>query len=73
MSFIKSIKTQSKKYEFPFDHWEYNNALSDEAINEIIKTDVPDVSKYNLNYDGLEQSMVVQLNLEKELLQVVRQ
>ena len=35
MSFIKSIQTQSKKYESPFDHWEYNNALSDEAINEI--------------------------------------
>ena len=32
MSFLKSIKNQSKKHEFPFDHWEYNNALSDGAI-----------------------------------------
>ena len=52
MSFLNSIKNQTKKYEFPFDHWEYNNALSDGAIEEIIKADIPDVSKRNLNYDG---------------------
>jgi hypothetical protein len=52
MSFLNSIKNQSKKHEFPFDHWEYNNALTDEAIEEIIKADIPDVSKHNLNYDG---------------------
>ena len=52
MSFLDSIKNQSKKYEFPFDHWEYNNALSHEAIDEIIKADIPDVSKHNLRYDG---------------------
>ena len=52
MSFLDSIKNQSKKHEFPFDHWEYNNALSAVAIDEIIKADIPDLSKYNLNYDG---------------------
>ena len=52
MSFLNSIKNQTKKYKFPFDHWEYNNALSDGAIEEIIKADIPDVSKHNLNYDG---------------------
>ena len=52
MSFLNSIQNQSKKHDLPFDHWEYNNALSDEAIEEIIKADIPDVSKYNLNYDG---------------------
>jgi len=52
MSFLNSIKNKTKKYEFPFDHWEYNNALSDGAIEEIIKADIPDVSKHNLNYDG---------------------
>jgi len=31
MSFLDSIKNQSKKHEFPFDHWEYNNALSNEV------------------------------------------
>ena len=52
MTFLNSILNQSKKYEFPFDHWEYINALSEEAIEEIIRADIPDVSKHNLNYDG---------------------
>ena len=52
MSFLNSIQNQSKKHKFPFDHWEYHNALSDEAIAEVIKADIPDVSKHNLNYDG---------------------
>ena len=52
MSFLNSIQNQSKKHEFPFDHWEYNDALTDGSIDEIIKADIPDVSKHNLNYDG---------------------
>ena len=52
MTFLNSILNQSKKYSFPFDHWEYNNPLSKEAIDEIIKADIPDISKLNLNYDG---------------------
>ena len=52
MTFLNSILYESKKHEFPFDHWEYNNALSDEAIKEIIEADIPDVSKHNLSYDG---------------------
>ena len=52
MSFLNSIKDKSKKHEFPFDHWEYTNALTNEAIEEIVKADIPDVSKHNLNYDG---------------------
>ena len=52
MTFLKSILNQSKKHYFPFDHWEYNNALSEGAIKEIINADIPDVSKHNLSYDG---------------------
>ena len=52
MSFLNSIQNQSKKHKFPFDHWEYNNALTDEVVKEIITTDIPDVSKHNLSYDG---------------------
>ena len=52
MTFLSSILKQSKKYDFPFDHWEYNNALSDETIQEIITADIPDVSKHILTYDG---------------------
>ena len=32
MSFLSSIQNKSKKHKFPFDHWEYDNALSDGAI-----------------------------------------
>ena len=52
MTFLNSILKQSKKHEFPFDHWEYHSALTDSAIEEIVKADIPDVSKHNLNYDG---------------------
>ncbi len=52
MSFLDSIQNKSKKHKFPFDHWEYHDALSNEAIEEIAKADIPDVSKHNLNYDG---------------------
>ena len=52
MTFLNSILNQSKKYEFPFDHWEYNNALSDDTIQEIITADIADVSKHDLTYDG---------------------
>ena len=52
MSFLDSIQNQSKKHKYPFDHYEYNNALTDAAIEEIIKADIPDVSKHNLQYDG---------------------
>ena len=52
MTFLNSILNQSKKHEYPFDHWEYNNALSNDAIEEIVKADIPDLSKHNLNYDG---------------------
>ena len=52
MSFLNSIKNNSKKYETPFDHWEYGNALKEGAIEEIVKADIPDLSQHNLNYDG---------------------
>ena len=52
MSFLNSIKNNSTKYEIPFDHWEYSDALTKESIEEIIKADIPDLSKLNLTYDG---------------------
>ena len=52
MNFLNSILHKSKKHEFPFNHWEYNDALTDNAIEEIMKADIPDVGKYNLSYDG---------------------
>ena len=52
MSFLNSIKNNSTKYEIPFDHWEYSDALSEGSIEEIIKADIPDLTKLNLSYDG---------------------
>ena len=52
MSFLNSIKNNSSKHEDPFDHWEYSDALSEGSIEEIIRADIPDLSKLNLSYDG---------------------
>ena len=52
MTFLDSILNKSKKHDFPFDHWEYNDPLTENAIKEIIGADIPDVSKHNLSYDG---------------------
>ena len=52
MTFLNSILNNSKEDSFPFKHWELNKPLSDEAIQEIIKTDILNVAEYNLTYDG---------------------
>ena len=52
MTFINSLLNQSKKHEFPFAHWEYRNPLTEQAINEIVNADIPDVRKHNLIFDG---------------------
>tara|TARA_Y100001936_G_scaffold241943_1_gene278461 strand:- start:170 stop:832 length:663 start_codon:yes stop_codon:yes gene_type:complete len=52
MTFLNSIVNQSKKFEYPFLHWEYKDPLSEKAIEEIVNADIPDVSKHNLTYDG---------------------
>ena len=52
MTFLNSILNKSKKYDTPFEHWEYNEALSDGATQEILTADIPNVSNHNLTYDG---------------------
>ena len=52
MSFLNSIKNNSKKFTDPFDHWELNKPLTDDQINEIINADIANPSDHNLNYDG---------------------
>ena len=52
MSFLKSISTNSKKFDYPFLHWELNQPLTDEQINEIIRADIDNPLEHNLNYDG---------------------
>ena len=76
MTFLNSILNQSKKHEFPFDHWEYDNALSNDAIKEVIQADIPDVSKHNYGYlftsgpntwHGMEKKKIVN---ERRCIQV---
>ena len=40
MTFLNSINNKSQQFESPFKHWELNEPLSKEAINEIINADI---------------------------------
>ena len=52
MEFLNSLKKRSKYYNFPFSHWELNEPLTKEAINEICKAEIVDLTPMNINYDG---------------------
>ena len=52
MSFLNSIEKKSKKFESPFTHWELNEPLTEEQVNEIVKADIANPIEHNLNYDG---------------------
>ena len=52
MTFLNSILNKSKKHNNPFTHWELNEPLSNEAIQEIIKADIPNLNNLKIRYDG---------------------
>ena len=52
MSFLNSIEKKSKKFENPFTHWELNEPLTEEQVDEIVNADIANPTEYNLNYDG---------------------
>ena len=52
MTFLNSILNNSKEHNDPFKHWELNEPLSREAIDEIIRADIPDLNQLDLKYDG---------------------
>jgi len=52
MEFINSLKKRLIHYNLPFNHWELNKPLNEESINEICKTEIIDLKKMNINYDG---------------------
>jgi hypothetical protein len=52
MSFLNSILNNSKKFDDPFTHWELNEPLTEDSINEIIRAEIDNPIKHNLNYDG---------------------
>ena len=52
MEFLNSLKTRSKFHNVPFDHWELNKPLTKETIEEICRTEIVNLNKMNINYDG---------------------
>jgi len=52
MEFLNSLKKRSKHFGTPFSHWELNEPLTQETVNEINKTEITDLTKMNINYDG---------------------
>ena len=52
MEFLNSLKKRSKHYDFPFNHWELNEPLTKEAINEICNTEIVDLAQMNIDFDG---------------------
>ena len=52
MSFLNSVRNNSKKFKDPFDHWELNKPLTDQQIEEIVKADIDNPLEHNLSYDG---------------------
>ena len=52
MTFLNSILNHSNEHNDPFKHWELNEPLSNEAIQEIINADIPNVAEHNLTHDG---------------------
>ena len=52
MTFLNSILNNSKEHNYPFKHWELNEPLSKDAIDEIKRADIPDLNQLDLEYDG---------------------
>ncbi len=52
MELFNSLNNKTKSYDDPFKHFELNEPLTLDAINEICKAEIPDPKKENLNYDG---------------------
>ena len=52
MQFLNSLKKRSKHFNSPFSHWELNKPLTKEAIDEICKTEIVDLTQKKINYDG---------------------
>ena len=52
MELFKSLESRTKSFNDPFKHFEINQPLTKEAIEEISKADIVDPKKENLNYDG---------------------
>ena len=72
MSFFNSLNNKSKQFDSPFRHWELNEPLTSEAINEIIKADIANPNEHKLEYDGTRAIDGERESSEKELVLAVK-
>ena len=49
MELFKSLQNRTKTFNSPFNHFELDKPLTDEAIKEICSAEIPDPKKKNLN------------------------
>ena len=52
MELFKSLETKTKNFNDPFQHFEINEPLTEEAIKEISDAEIADPRNVNLKYDG---------------------
>jgi len=52
MELFKSLETKTKNFNDPFQHFEINEPLTEEAIKEISNAEIADPRNVNLKYDG---------------------
>ena len=52
MELFKSLTSRTKSFNDPFKHFEINQPLTVEAIEEISNANIIDPKKEKLNYDG---------------------
>ena len=52
MELFKSLENRTKLFSDPFKHFEINEPLTQNAIDEICNAEIADPRKQNLNYDG---------------------
>ena len=52
MELFKSLENRTKSFNDPFKHFEINQPLTSQAIEEISNANIADPKKENLSYDG---------------------
>ena len=52
MEFLNSLKERLEHHTSPFEHWELSRPLTQDAINEVCKTEIMDLTKMKIDYDG---------------------
>ena len=62
MSFLNSLQNKSKKFDDPFLHWELDKPLTDQQINEIVKSNVNIVVYVSCNFKTFERDAKVLLS-----------